>query len=151
MSTIQVANMNIIYWSVYSLSRRGWSIGRREEVSLFQPAASFTLLEYTKLWCNIQVMIYLFFLHGVNCLLHHHHRVRGIRHGVGLRRRGGAPQGPFHCTNLRRQGDPGFSVCCQVWRGWVPGFHIVDKHIVLVDNSFLKTDFYKQLIKKIYC
>ena len=98
-------------------------------------------------------MIYLFFLHGVNCLLHHHHRVRGIRHGVGLRRRGGAPQGPFHCTNLRWQGDPGFSVCCQVWRGWVPGFHIVDKHIVLVDNSFLKTEFfletlYKQLIEK---
>ena len=38
----------------------GWFKGSGWGVSLLQPAASFTLLEYMKIWCNIQVIIYRF-------------------------------------------------------------------------------------------
>ena len=55
---IQVANEDIILWSVRSTSKKEWD-GISEE-SLFQPATSFVLLEYMIIFCKIQVIINLF-------------------------------------------------------------------------------------------
>ena len=55
LSSILVANMDLIYWTVCSFRRRGvdWARGGR-----LKPEACFTSLEYMTIWCNIQVIIY---------------------------------------------------------------------------------------------
>ena len=56
LSSIWLANMELIYWSVHS-SRRIGGNGVKWE-SLFQPATCFTLIEKMKIWCKIQETIY---------------------------------------------------------------------------------------------
>ena len=55
MSSTQLANMDLIYQSVRSFSRRGEDKVKR--VDRFQPAASIPLSKYMKICCNIQVVI----------------------------------------------------------------------------------------------
>ena len=58
---MKIDNMELIYWSVRSSSRRtGDGIKRIDGgVLLFSQATSITLLKYMKkVWCNIQVIIY---------------------------------------------------------------------------------------------
>ena len=61
LSSIQLANVNFIYWLAHLSSRRGgdWlkGVDTGQGTSLFKPV----LLEYMKIWCNIQVKIYRFF------------------------------------------------------------------------------------------
>ena len=68
--SIQVANIDIIYWPVCS-SRQG--------VSLYKPATSFTLLEYLITWCKIQVVIYLFGFRPVKTFLGFPHKMSAIQ------------------------------------------------------------------------
>ena len=55
LSSIQVANMDLIYWSVRSSSRRG-GYG---EVDGGKVVLASCEHNFIKMWCNIQVIIYL--------------------------------------------------------------------------------------------
>ena len=66
LSLIQLANINIIYWSVRSF--RGRRINGVNRDDLFQPAAIITLSDFIAIWCNIQVLIFRLLLHN-SCLL----------------------------------------------------------------------------------
>ena len=55
LQSFQLDNMYLIHWSVHSSSKRGRD-GVNESI-VIQPAASITLIEYMKIWCNIQVII----------------------------------------------------------------------------------------------
>ena len=55
----KVTNMDIFYWSVrLFIIRYGYGVkGDGYVVLLFKPAASITLLEYMKIWCNTKIRI----------------------------------------------------------------------------------------------
>ena len=59
LQSILIANMDYINWSFRQYIRRGGNVIKG--LSLFQPAESITLLEYMKIWCDIQVIIYRLF------------------------------------------------------------------------------------------
>ena len=52
--------LDLICWSIRSSSKRGG------DLSLFYPVGMISLLEYKKIWCNIQVIIYIDYLYNVH-------------------------------------------------------------------------------------
>ena len=61
LSSIQIANMNLIYQAVRIYSRRGGDVVKRlMGIMLYQPAGRPNLLEQAKNQCNIQVIVYRF-------------------------------------------------------------------------------------------
>ena len=53
---IELANMDLIYWTVPSSSRRGEEWGKEGGCGVI--TASINLSECMKIWCNFQVIVY---------------------------------------------------------------------------------------------